>query len=91
MPYFLLISASCIAQSAIDDELRSAYESDQSSRGPNGLTDPCGDEIRRMRVLELLAKGNIDSPESRYYAAMILQHTPQGLVGSAVTSKSNEN
>ena len=88
---FLCMSAGCLAQASIDDELRLAFESDQSSRSENGLSDPCGDEIRRLRVLELLAQGKIDSAEAKYFAAMILQHTPQGLVGSTITSASNEN
>jgi hypothetical protein len=80
-----------MAQTSVEDELRAAFASDQSSRSQNGLTDPCGDEIRRMRVLELLGQGKIDSPESKYHAAMILQHTPQGAVGATIASKSNEN
>jgi hypothetical protein len=87
----VLMALDCVAQDPIEDELRLAFERDQSSRSQNGLADPCGDETRRIRVLELLAQGKIESPESRYHAAMILQHTPQGLVGSTITSKSNEN
>jgi hypothetical protein len=79
------------AQSSVEAELLTAFNEDQGSRSGGGVGDPCGDDTRRVRVLQLLAEGSIDTPAAKYYAAMILQHTPQGMVGSVSASKSAEN
>jgi hypothetical protein len=78
-------------QSSVEEELLAAFNQDQSSRSGGGVGDPCGDDTRRVRVLQLLAEGSIDTPAAKYYAAMILQHTPQGLLGTVSASKSAEN
>ncbi|HEY0962459.1 MAG TPA: DUF6624 domain-containing protein [Pseudomonadales bacterium] len=80
----------CVGQS-VDDELLAAFNQDQSSRSNGGVGDPCGDEMRRLRVLKWLAEGRIVTADGRYHAAMILQHTPQGMVGTETASKSAEN
>lgn len=80
----------CLGQS-VDDELLAAFNQDQSSRRSGGVGDPCGDQTRRLRVLQLLAEGRIVTADGRYYAAMILQHTPQGIAGTETASKSAEN
>ena len=75
----LITSPICFAQdeAAVQEELRLAFEADQASRsGASAPQDPCGDSSRRLRVLELLGQGLITTPESKYYAALILQHTP---------------
>lgn|GEM_PF-3466820 len=94
-PYMALLlslaSMICFGQTAVEEELLAAFNQDQSSRSNGGVSDPCGDETRRLRVLQLLAEGGIDTPAGKYYAAMILQHTPQGVVDTQITSKSAEN
>ena len=78
----LIASSFCFAQDqaaveAAQEELRAAFEADQASRrGATEPQDPCGDAARRLRVLELLGEGLITTPESKYYAALVLQHTP---------------
>lgn len=79
------------AADAIEEELKAAFDKDQNTRGSTGPTDLEGDERRRFRVLELLAQGLIATPASRYYAAMILQHTPQDLSNGRFVSRSAEN
>lgn len=81
----------CFGQSAVDEELLAAFNEDQSSRSNGRVGDPCGDETRRLRVLQLLADGSIVTPAGKYYAAMILQHTPQGMLDTQTASKSAEN
>jgi hypothetical protein len=81
----------CFAQPAVEEELLAAFNQDQSSRSNGGVSDPCGDETRRLRVLQLLAQGSIVTPAAKYYAAMILQHTPQGMLDTQTASKSSEN
>ncbi|MGV3591554.1 MAG: DUF6624 domain-containing protein [Gammaproteobacteria bacterium] len=85
-----LVPLMCFGQS-VDDELLAAFNQDQSSRSKGGVGDPCGDETRRLRVLQLLAEGRVATADDRYHAAMILQHTPQGMVGTETASKSAEN
>lgn len=76
----------------IEQELKLAFEADQSSRrNGQGPEDPCGDDLRRMRVLELLAEGLVVTVDGKYYAAMILQHTPQFEIGGELISMSAEN
>lgn len=85
------VLCSAVDSVEVESELRAAYEDDQHSRSPDGPTEPCGDEKRRARVLDLLADTQIQSPSSKYFAAMILQHTPQGIVDNRVVSASPEN
>lgn len=86
-----LVPVLCLGQPAVDEELQAAFNQDQGSRSNGGVADACGDETRRLRVLQLLGEGRIATPAGKYYAAMILQHTPQGMLDTRIASKSAEN
>ena len=58
-------------------ELREIFEQDQAARSPGGNLSQSDDEARVRRVLELLAAGEISTPEDRFHAAVVLQHTPR--------------
>lgn len=46
------------------------------------------DDDRVKLVLELLAKGTVQTPEDKFYAALILDHTPLGFCDGRVVAKS---
>jgi hypothetical protein len=78
------------AQSAADNlELSRLFEQDQAVR--MGQDDPGSDEGRRARVLELLAAGAVATPQDRFHAAMILQHTGLRFCDGVLQSLSPEN
>lgn len=49
------------------------------------------DDDRVQLVLEFLAKGTVQTPEDKFYAALILQHTPLGSCEGKVVAKSQYN
>jgi len=49
------------------------------------------DDDRVQLVLEFLAKGTVQIPEDKYYAALILDHTPLGFCDGKVVAKSPYN
>jgi hypothetical protein len=49
------------------------------------------DKDRAMRVLELLAKGRVQTPEDKFNAAIVLQHTPADLCEGRIISKGAYN
>ena len=66
-------------QTSVLPELRAMVRADQAQR--QGLDeDPAksikADEVRRHRVLALLAQGQLQTAEAKECAALILQHTP---------------
>ena len=75
-----------------NEELQKLVDADQNDRSTDS-DEPIApkDDIRRKRVLELLAKNQIVTPQDKYNAALILQHTGMVFVGNKLTSKSVEN
>jgi hypothetical protein len=49
------------------------------------------DDDRVQLVLEFLAKGTVQTPEDKYYAALILQHTPLDSCEGRIVAKSPYN
>lgn len=72
-------------------ELRDMAKADQLSRTPPNETDPAADERRQHRVLELLAGGMIQDPESQERAALILQHAGLTICDGKLTAFSRDD
>lgn len=81
-------------ESEVSEELKAMADEDQRMRASE-TTDPQieyeADLRHRNRVLELLAEGRVRSPEDRFRAALILQHTPAVLCDGRLGSQSLEN
>jgi hypothetical protein len=70
-------------------ELKALEEEDQAFR--QGKQVARSDEDRSKLVLELLAKGAAQTPQDKFNAAVVLQHTPLDFCGSRMVSKSPDN
>ncbi len=62
------------------------FDQDQADPTPGGMLSGENDDRRRHRVFEQLANGVIATPESKYHAAMILQHTPRKWMDDLLSS-----
>jgi hypothetical protein len=70
-------------------ELKTLADEDQASR--QGKKVSRTDEDRIKIVLELLAKGVVQTPEDKFNAALVLQHTPLDFCNERMVSKSAGN
>jgi hypothetical protein len=84
---FLLVLASCSA--VRNAELSSLAAEDQAAR--TGSSVGRSDDERRARVIELLAHGAVRTPQDKFDAAIVLQHTGLTVCGSSLRSLSAEN
>ncbi|HET9167626.1 MAG TPA: hypothetical protein VFP11_16615 [Candidatus Angelobacter sp.] len=89
--FSLCVAAHSFAQNA---ELKKLAQQDQAVRmlppeeaGKVGLND----DDRVQLVLEFLAKGTVQTPEDKFYAALILDHTPLASCEGRVVAKSPYN
>jgi hypothetical protein len=98
--YVLLLAASAVAGRAAAQpgpavppsshpELAVLAEEDQAVR--RGQAVARTDDERRARVLELLAGGAVSSPQDRFNAALVLQHTGLTFCDGELKSLSAEN
>lgn len=90
------MAAACVSsaredRSAVVRELNQMAAADQAARTPPNNPDPAADEVRQRRVLELLASGKIQDPESEYDAALILQHSGLTIADGKVAAVSLDN
>jgi hypothetical protein len=69
--------------------LRQLAKEDQDSR--TGKTVTRTDEERIKIVLSLIAEGALKSPEDKFNAALVLQHTPGTFCDKQLVSKSPDN
>lgn len=74
---------------AANAELAALAAADQAVR--MGQPDSSSDEARRIRVMELLATGAVDSPRDKFNAGLILQHTGLEFCNGQLRSSSAEN
>ncbi len=82
------------ASSAQNAELKTLRQEDQASRGVPAegigkITRSDNDRIKR--VLELLAQGAAQTPEDKFNAALVLQHTPATFCGKRLIGRSPDN
>lgn len=66
------------SQSSTRAELKTLFEQDQSDRlggAVSGSNLSERDLARRQRMMELLAAGEVTTPDDLYYAAFLLQHS----------------
>jgi len=89
--FFLCVTSSSPAQNA---ELKTLRQEDQASRGVPAegigkITRSDNDRIKR--VLELLAQGAAQTPEDKFNAALVLQHTPATFCGKRLIGQSPDN
>ena len=66
------------SQSSTSDELKTLFEQDQIDRlggTVSGSNLSARDLARRQRMLELLAAGEVTTPDDLYHAAFLLQHS----------------
>jgi len=84
--FVLCSSPQLLGQNA---ELKKLMEEDQAVRQPG--KEITGDDDRIKRVLELLAKGAAQTPEDKYNAALVLQHTPLTFCEGRIVAKSPYN
>ena len=82
----LLFSSLALADNT---ELTQLAAEDQAVR--TGAPDPRSDDVRRTRVLELLASGEATSPKDKFNAALVLQHTGLVSCDGEIKSLSAEN
>jgi hypothetical protein len=75
----------------IVQELREMARADQLSRTPPNEPEPSSDARRQSRVLELLAQGAIQDPESQEHAALILQHSGVTIVEGKLAALSPDD
>lgn len=91
--YWLMIAAALFAAPFLfgqNAELKTLADEDQASRlGTRKVSRT--DEERIKRVLELLAKGAVQTPEDKYNAALVLDHTPLDFCEKRLVSKSADN
>jgi hypothetical protein len=94
LPVAVLVAAPLPAQESADTsnaELREIFEQDQAARSPGGNLSQSDDEARIKRVLELIAAGEVSTPEDRFRAAVVLQHTPRTWCEGKLTSQGTDN
>src|SRR5436305_13649466 len=84
--FLLCASSQLLGQNA---ELKKLMEEDQAVRQPG--KEITGDDDRIKQVLELLAKGAAQTPEDKFNAALVLQHTPLTFCEGRLTSESPYN
>ena len=84
--FLLCASSQLLGQNA---ELKKLMEQDQAVRQPG--KEITGDDDRIKQVLELLAKGAAQTPEDKYNAALVLQHTPLTFCEGRIVAKSPYN
>ena len=93
MKYFYLLIAFLLCASSQllgqNAELKKLMEEDQAVRQPG--KEITGDDDRIKQVLELLAKGAAQTPEDKYNAALVLQHTPLTFCEGRIVAKSPYN
>jgi hypothetical protein len=77
------------AAQAQNAQLRELAKEDQDSR--NGKKVERNDEERRIQVLSLIAQGAVVTPEDRFNAALVLQHTELKFCEKDLVSTSPEN
>lgn len=70
-------------------ELATLAAEDQAVR--MGKADASSDDARRRRVIELLALGQVATPQDKFNAGLVLQHTGLTLCDGTLTSLSAEN
>ena len=85
----LLILMLSLPASADNTELAQLAAEDQAVR--TGAPDLRSDDARRTRVLELLASGDTASPQDKFNAALVLQHTGLTFCDGEIKSLSAEN
>lgn len=97
LAFFIALSlflAACQSRPVQNDnvELQKLVDADQKDRSTDS-DEPIAlkDDVRRKRVLELLAKSKIVTPKDKYNVALILQHTGMVFVDNQLKSKSVEN
>ena len=84
--FLLCFSSQLFSQNA---ELRKLMEEDQAVRQPG--KEITGDDDRIKQVLELLAKGAAQTPEDKFNAALVLQHTPLTFCEGRIVAESPYN
>jgi hypothetical protein len=92
MVFLVCCAAELVAQN--NAELKELETEDQAVRTGNTVQNTPGqrtDEDRAKRVLELLAKGMVKTPEDKFNAALVLQHTPMELCEGRLISKGAYN
>ena len=89
--FSLCVASQSFAQNA---ELKKLAQQDQAVRllPPEEASKVEGhDDDRVQLVLEFLAKGTVQTPEDKFYAALILQHTPLTSCEGRVVAESPYN
>ena len=94
MKYFpasvvVLLSLLTACSTTHNVELTTFAAEDQASRTGSNFVRT--DDERRARVLELLAEGAVRTPQDKFNAALILQHTGLTFCDGALKSLSAEN
>lgn len=88
LPVLFGVSSLLFGQNA---ELKTLKNEDQAVRlEPNSKITRTDDERVKL-VLSLLAKGAGQTPEDKFNAAVVLQHTPLGFCGKELVGKSPDN
>lgn len=82
----LLMSREAYAQNSL---LRELAKEDQDSRTGKSVTRT--DEQRIKIVLSLIGSGELKTPEDKFNAALVLQHTPLTYCDKQLVSKSPDN
>jgi hypothetical protein len=94
--YLIVAFSLCVAPQALAQnlELKKLAQQDQAVRmlPPEEASKVnWHDDDRVQLVLEFLAKGTVQTPEDKLYAALILDHTPLGFCDDRVVAKSPYN
>lgn len=92
----IVVFSFCVASQSFaqNAELKKLAQQDQAERMlPPEEARKVGyhDDDRIQLVLEFLAKGTVQTPEDKFYAALILDHTPLGLRDGKLVAKSPYN
>lgn len=87
LTFLLAFTAQMFGQ---NPELKALFDEDQAVHGRNEKVTR-SDEDRIKLVLELLAKDAAKTPEDKYHAALVLQHTPLDFCDKHLVSKSPYN
>jgi hypothetical protein len=94
--YLIVAFSLCVAPQSLAQnlELKKLAQQDQAVRmlPPEEASKVnWHDDDRVQLVLEFLAKGTVQTPEDKFYAALILDHTPLGSCDDRVVAKSPYN
>lgn len=87
--FFLLAAFSGVSLAQDNAELATLAKEDQVSRMGQDITRT--DDERRQQVFVLLAEGKVQSPQDKFNAALVLQHTGMSFCGDTLVSLSAEN